>query len=292
MDLAPDAPIRRLGPADLDACAALAVSRDWGPERHKWSLLLEATEPYGIDAPDGSLAGAVVLARYGAALASVGMMLVAEKYGRRGLGRRLMTHLLDQAGDSTVFLTATRSGRPLYAQLGFRVTGRSATFLGRFRPGAHAGTHAGAQPGGPDPTRPARPEDLPALVQLDRPAFGADREYLLRRLFTFTSQLRILERDGQPAGYAGTWPNDGTEVIGPLVAPDLDTAQALITSVAQRASDPVRLDFDPGRSPLTAWVRSHGLAIVNETAFMVHGTPWPPPGPHDHLISPITVALG
>jgi hypothetical protein len=54
----------------------------------------------------------------------------------------------------------------------------------------------------------------------------------------------------------------------------------------------VRLDFDPARSALTAWARSHGLAIVNETAFMVHGTPWPTPGPHDRLISPITVALG
>src|SRR5581483_930457 len=88
MNLAPDVPIRRLGPADLDACAALAVSRDWGPERRKWSLLLEAAEPYGIDAPDGSLAGAVVLARYGPALASAGMMLVAEKFSRQGLGGR------------------------------------------------------------------------------------------------------------------------------------------------------------------------------------------------------------
>ena len=285
MTLAPDVPIRRLGPADLDACAALAVSRDWGPERRKWSLLLEATEPFGIDAPDGSLAGAVVLARYGPALASVGMMLVAEKYGRQGLGRRLMVHLLDQAGNATVFLTATQSGRPLYAKLGFRVTGRSATFLGRFRPGD-------AESAGPDPTRPAREDDLPALLRIDRPAFGADREYLLRRLFTFTDQLRVLERDGQPIGYAGAWPNDGTEVIGPLVAPDTEAAQTLITSVAQRASDPVRLDFDPERTALAAWVRSHGLAIVNETAFMVHGTPWPPPGPHDRLFCPLTVALG
>jgi len=209
---------------------------------------------------------------YGPALASVGMMLVAEKYGRQGLGRRLMIHLLDQAGDAAVFLTATRTGRPLYAKLGFRITGRSATFLGRFRPDDNWSA-------GSDPTRPARDDDLPALVRIDRPAFGADREYLLRRLFTFTDQLRILERDGQPVGYAGTWPDDGTDVIGPLAASDTEAAQTLITSVAQRASDPVRLDFDPARSVLTAWARSHGLAIINKTAFMVHGTPWAPGRP-------------
>jgi GNAT superfamily N-acetyltransferase len=279
---APDGPIRRLGPADLDACAALAVSRDWGPERHKWALLLDAAEGYGVDAPGGSLAGAVVLARYGRGLASVGMMLVAEKYGRQGLGLRLMSHLLDQAGPATVVLHATRSGRPLYAKLGFRVTGRSATFLGRFRPDGSAG---------PDLTRPAREDDLPALLEIDRPAFGADREYLLRRLFAFTSQLRILERDHQPVGYVGTWPNDGIDVIGPLVAPDTEAAQTLITSVAQRAATPVRLDFDPERPGLAAWARAHGLAIVNETAVMVHGTPWPPPGPHDRIFCPISVAL-
>jgi GNAT superfamily N-acetyltransferase len=283
--LAPDLPIRVLGPADLDACVALAMDREWGPERHKWSLLLEAAEPYGIDAPDGSLAGAVVLARYGPALASVGMMLVASKYGRQGLGRRLMRHLLDQADDATVFLTATRHGRPLYEKLGFRVTGRSATFLGRFKPDGAPSATAGL-------TRPARENDLAALGRIDRPAFGADREYLLRRLFGFTNQLRVLERDDQVVGYAGVWLNDGTDVIGPVIAPDAEGAQTLITSVASRAGGPVRLDFDPERPGLARWARSHGLPIVNETAFMVHGALWPPPGPHDHLFCPITVALG
>ena len=264
---------------------ALGVDRGWGPERRKWSFLVEAAEPYGIDAPGGSLAGVVVLGRYSPALASVGMMLVGTRYGRQGLGRRLMTHLLDQAGDATVFLTATRYGRPLYEKLGFRITGRSATFLGRL-PAGDAATD------GPDPTRPAGEDDLPSLLRVDRPAFGADREYLLRRLFAFTDQLRVLERDGRVIGYAGAWHNDGTDVIGPVIAPDAEAAQTLITSVARRATFPVRLDFDPERTGLAAWVRSRGLAIVNETAFMVHGDPWPPPGPHDQLFSPITVALG
>jgi GNAT superfamily N-acetyltransferase len=261
------------------------MDRGWGPERHKWSLLLQAAEPYGIDAPGGSLAGAVVLARYGPALASVGMMLVASRYGRQGLGRRLMSHLLDQAGDATVFLTATRHGLPLYEKLGFRVTGRSATFLGRFQPGGSPSAAA-------DPTRPAHEDDLAALGRIDRPAFGADRGYLLRQLFGFANQLRVLERDDRVVGYAGVWRNDGTDVIGPVVAPDTEAAQTLITSVARRAGGPVRLDFDPERPGLAKWVRSRGLPIVNETAFMVRGAPWPPAGRHDHLFCPITVALG
>ena len=65
------APIRRLGLADLEACLALSADRGWPPEGHKWMLLLDAAEGFGIDDPDGGLAGSVVLARYGTELASV-----------------------------------------------------------------------------------------------------------------------------------------------------------------------------------------------------------------------------
>jgi hypothetical protein len=93
MTLPADVPIRRLGPGDLGACLAPSVDREWSAEEHKWTLLLEPAEAYGVDDPSGGLAGAVVLGRYGPKLASVGMMLVASRYGRQGLGRRLMAHM-------------------------------------------------------------------------------------------------------------------------------------------------------------------------------------------------------
>ena len=73
----PFLPVRRLGLDDLRHCVRLSVGRGWLPEKAKWSLLLEVSEVFGIDAPDGgdggdgagngdgALAGAVVLTRYG-----------------------------------------------------------------------------------------------------------------------------------------------------------------------------------------------------------------------------------
>jgi len=128
--------VRRLVPGDLKRCLALSADRGWSPEKAKWSLLLDACEPFGVDAPDGrGLAGAVVLTRWGSDRASVGMMLVAARYGRRGLGRTLMGHLIGQAGDATVTLFATDMGRPLYEKLGFLPVRRSVSFVGTFRPG-------------------------------------------------------------------------------------------------------------------------------------------------------------
>src|ERR1700735_3929262 len=90
-------PVRRLSPADLAACVELTVDRDWPPEPDKWRLLFAVGEVYGVDDPAGGLAGTVVLTRYGPGLAAVGMMVVASRHGRRGLGGRLLSFALEQA---------------------------------------------------------------------------------------------------------------------------------------------------------------------------------------------------
>jgi GNAT superfamily N-acetyltransferase len=278
-------PIRRLGPADLDSCAALAVDRGWLPEKSKWGLLLETAEVFGIDAPDGGLAGSVTLARYGRGLASVGMMLVAARFGRRGLGRALMTHLLDAAGDATVTLFATHMGRPLYESLGFKPVRRSASFIGAFRP-APADT---AAPAGVV-TRAAAAADMPSLLALDMAAFGADRSHIIRRLPSFAERILISRTHPADSAYAAAWRNGTTTVIGPVIAPDGVTARRLITELAGQARGPVRLDLDPDRPELPAWAQSRGLALNDYTTVMAYG-PWDPPGDRARIFAPITVAL-
>ena len=155
---------------------ALSVDRGWSPERSKWSLLLGACQTFGVDAPDGrGLAGAVVLTRWGPDLASVGMMLVAARYGRRGLGRGLMEHVIAEAGDATVTLFATDLGRPLYEKLGFlRSAGACPSWARSGRAGGAATdppggrVHASGHGGGPagDPRR--RPRRLRRRPRPDR----------------------------------------------------------------------------------------------------------------------------
>ena len=206
----PFPPVRRLGPDDLRHCVRLSVDRGWLPEKAKWSLLLEVSEVFGIDAPgggDGALAGAVVLTRYGADLASVGMMLVAARYGRRGLGRALMEHLLAEAGDATVTLFATALGKPLYDKLGFRTIRRSAAFTGTFHAGDQTADNSKMR------TRPAAAADMAQIIDVDKAAFGADRSRLLRRLPAFAGQLLVLQAEHGVAGFAAAWQNHTSTVI-------------------------------------------------------------------------------
>jgi GNAT superfamily N-acetyltransferase len=301
----PFPPVRRLGPDDLRHCVRLSVDRGWLPEKAKWSLMLEVSEVFGIDAPDGgdgadgagsgdgALAGAVVLTRYGADLASVGMMLVAARYGRRGLGRALMEHLLAEAGDVTVTLFATDLGKPLYDKLGFRTIRRSAAFTGPFRAEPAKTTETAATRTADNSkmrTRPATAADMASIIDVDKAAFGADRSRLLRRLPAFAGQFLVLETGRGVAGFAAAWQNHTSTVIGPVVAPDGAAARRLIGDLAARVRGQVRLDLDPDRPELPAWAIRHGLQPAGLNAVMAYGDR-PPPGDPARLFTPISIAL-
>ncbi|MEU9520248.1 GNAT family N-acetyltransferase [Streptomyces sp. NPDC048224] len=280
------APIRRLTLRDLTACADLSEDRGWLREEHKWGFLLTAGKGYGIDDPDGGLVAACTVTEYGPperpTLAAIGMVLVAERHARQGVGRRLMRHVVSALGTVPLTLHATPYGRPLYEELGFKVTGGAEMVRGRF------------VPGGPEPrtaTRAATAEDLGAILRLDEEVFGADRTHIVARLPAFADQLRVAEADGRVVGYAAAWPNMDTHVVGPLIARDTETAKALIGSLAARTDRPLRTDIDVRHEELLAWVKERGLSTVAPNAVMTYGIT-ELPGDWARRFAPLTVAAG
>lgn len=276
-------PIRRLTTDDLLACADLSENRGWPREEHKWGLLLAAGTGYGIDDPSGTgLITCSVVTSYGPGLAAIGMVLVAEQYARRGVGRRLMEHVLAEAGDTPLTLHATPYGQPLYEQLGFTETGRAEMVSGRF---------TFTTPAPAVPVRPATAEDLQAILRLDREIFGLDRTHVITRLPAFADHLRVAEVDGEITGFAAAWPNMDTHVVGPLIARDPATAQALIASLATATDRPLRTDIDVRHSALLSWVKENGLAPIAFNAVMVRSLP-DLPGDWRRRFAPLTVAAG
>jgi GNAT superfamily N-acetyltransferase len=283
--------IRPLGIDDLNSCGELALDRRWWPERDKWALLLTASEAWGIDAPDGrGLAGSVVLTRWGSDRAAIGMMLTAERYGGRGLGRALMEHALNAAGDVPVSLYATGPGRPLYDKLGFQPVRRSVAFRGTFRARSSRREARAAAAGTPGDVRVATEADLPAILTLDRAAYGADRERMLSRYPAFADRIVVLEARQGIVGYAAAWRTECFMVIGPLIAPDDEVAKRLIADLAAHSPVPLRLDMDPDRSEMARWVHRCGLLPTERTVFMTRGDLTPRGVPRD-CYSPTSVAM-
>lgn len=166
---ATDIPVRRLEQSRLADCLDLAADRGWLREEHKWRLLFDVGEVYGVIDPDGRLVGTAVLTRYGTGLCAISMVLVARRLDGRGLGRRLMTEVMALTGDAVVTLYATELGRPLYQKLGFVTVADNVTHVGEFLADDTA-----------ERSRPATAADLDAIVRLDAEVHGADRSTLVR----------------------------------------------------------------------------------------------------------------
>ncbi|NEC64258.1 GNAT family N-acetyltransferase [Streptomyces sp. SID9727] len=279
-----DLPIRRLTRDDLVACADLSEDRGWPRDEERWTLLLAAGTGYGIDDPDskGLMASCVVLS-YGPEMAAVGMLLVAGRHARRGVGRYLMQRVIESAGDTPLSLHATASGRPLYEKLGFAPLGRTIRLSGALRPPEALGTSETV-------IRSVSAHDLRAVVRLDSLVFGLDRTHLLTRLPTFADHLRVAEEDGELTGFAALSPSGANHAVGPLIAKDTSTAKRLVASLAEATDRPLRVDVDARHEDLLDWLGRCGLRSDSETTVMSLGgrrhTDW------QRYFAPFSLATG
>jgi GNAT superfamily N-acetyltransferase len=296
-----EVPVARLGVAELPDCIALGRDRDWTPEPDKWQLLFEVGQVFGIRDPAGGLAGVVALTRYGPGFAAIGMMLVAGRHERQGLGGALMTHALNQVSGAVTCLYATSYGRPLYERLGFRPADRSIRFIGPVTPGLVP--EEGPADGGTVAVRPATAADEPAIAALDREVFGADRRAILARVPHLAERFLVAAGPGDSgpvgrsdpagraiAGFAASWVQDDLLLAGPVVARDQRVATALLTGLAAGSARPLRIEV-AGRHPgLGQWAAAHGLTARSETTFMTHGGDLP--GRPGQVFGPLNVAMG
>jgi GNAT superfamily N-acetyltransferase len=274
-------PVFQLAESDRARCLDLAVSRGWGAEEHKWELLFEVGEVYGIADADGRMLATAVLTRYGTQLAAVSMVLVAESRERQGYGTAIMRHVIDAAAGAVVVLHATQAGRPLYESLGFEPFGTVEAHVGQFDP---TGTRTGG-------SGQASAEDLLQIARLDHEVYGVHRTAVIKRLDRFAERIRVLRsEEGLITGYGATWRNGETTMIGPVLAPDLAGARDLIADLADGVEGELRVDVDAEHDDLSAWVSGHGLKTSYACTHMsLGGTP---PSDLARLYAPLMCALG
>ncbi|WP_064685992.1 GNAT family N-acetyltransferase [Rhizobium bangladeshense] len=237
-------------PDHLDAALALSRQAGWPHRTEDWQMALALSEGM-VATEDDRVVGTVVVTRYKEDCATINMVIVDETTRGRGLGRRLMEAALQIAGNRPLRLVATRAGLPLYQKLGFHETGTVLQHQGLAREiPAPAGTET------------ATADDLPAIMALDRLAFGADREDLLSYLAK-VGEFAVIRRDAGVSGFACLRAFGRGEVIGPVVATNIDDARKLIEHhVARRPGRFLRVDTTAAAG-LSPWLAEHGFAEVD-----------------------------
>lgn len=255
--------VRRLEQADVPACAALARTVGWRSLETQWAMLLSVGDGFGAEV-DGSLAGTVIINRFGDTLASVAMMVVSPNNQRLGVGRQLMVAGLEHARHASVFLYATDVGRILYERLGFVEAGASRRMTG---PPVKGGSMNGA--------RPMRSADLPAVYALDEEAHGARRCALIDALVANVDRATVVEEHGEITAYGLATIKDGRRVLGPIVARDDEATRSVATHLCEGSDLPLVLDLDRDDDALYSWAHQGGLTIEGTTTMMLRGAALP-----------------
>ena len=152
---------------DIDGFLALAADEGWVCDRWEFGFLLEQFPSGCLAAREkGVTVGYVTAIRHGFS-GWVGNLIVRPGFRGKGVGSILMGQalaVLASAGAETVWLTASRQGKPIYERLGFVVVDVINRWVGK---GLWNGV--GRRHGG----------DLSAIIETDRAGWGDRREHLL-----------------------------------------------------------------------------------------------------------------
>jgi GNAT superfamily N-acetyltransferase len=224
-----DLAVDRLGGEDVGAAHDLSTRAGWSTARSDWRRMvaLDAVDAFAGRLDDGDRPVATAtLVRYGSRVGWIGMMLVHPDHRRRGYGARMLRACLDaaeEAGVGTVGLDANREGKPLYDANGFVEVAEVSRWHGSLD-----------GPGRAD--RVTTVAEVDPFAALDRRAGGVDRGFLLESLLEEEGTVGLLRRgpDGGVTGYALVLRRPPGATVGPLVAEDADTAEALLWAAGER----------------------------------------------------------
>lgn len=262
--------IRRMQPGDLPAGLKLTQAEQWSHRLEDWQFHHRLGRGWVACDDHGTLLGTATWWSYGEHYGSVGLVLVDRSQQGKGIGRRLMETIIDDAGgrhtgSRTLQLVATQAGLKLYQQCGFREVGMIEQRQGMIS----------QQPELPPLSasatlRAATDDDLEALTTLDAAAFGAPRHELIRALLAEGSGF-VATLDGQTAGFAIKRQAGRGTLIGPVVADTESLAIALVARALNSTTGFTRIDIPAGAGQLARWLDSAGLVKVDAVTAMRRG---------------------
>jgi hypothetical protein len=189
----------------------------------------------------------------------------------------------DARGFAALELDATPVGEPLYLRYDFRTVSQTLVY-DAVGSGSGSGSGGGAVRG----VRAYVESDLAALCAADARAFGADRSDVLRLLVEPPNVVFVSGPSGSVDGYAIAQPR--TEWLGPVIAPDADTAARLIDAARSRLPAGHRLGLPAENATAARLAAARAYRWARTLAHMVRGTR--PPALRDALYARINLGQG
>ena len=255
---------------ELGDAEALVREAGWNQIAADWRIFLELGTVYAVRNSAQHLVATAATLLYGGHFAWISMVLVAGDYRRQGLATRLLRRCVNDLTDRGLVpvVDATPAGRMVYIGLGFRDS------WGFHRFSAPASRRDDVARPGPDGivVRPISDAEWSMLCRYDAQAFGADRSTLLTRLRGRVPEAALAAwRGDRIFGFVLGRDGRSATQLGPLVAEDEATAQALLRLALIGTRGPIYIDVADSKTALRQWLQDHGFAPQRPFTRMVYG---------------------
>jgi hypothetical protein len=256
--------IRPMRPDEISIAVNWAAAEGWNPGLGDDGCFA-AFDPqcFFIGELAGAPAATVSCVHYGASFAFLGFYIVREDLRGRGYGLQIWNAAIAHAGPRVIGLDGVVAQQQNYRASGFEFAYANVRYGGTAPPlkAPQAGVVALSE------------VPLAAVEAYDATVFPAPRTGFLRAWVGWPGHVgRAVLRDGRLAGWGVIRPCRNGRKIGPLVADDRATAEAVLSALlAGTDGGEIFLDVPGINREAVALAQDLGLAPVFETARMYTG---------------------
>ena len=247
---------RTIQPKDIANCKLLSDAEGWNQTEKDWKLLVNNSQNICLLAETGhKIIGTATAMNYSGEVAWIGMVLVEKAYRGRGIGKMLVSNLLNQLNSfKSVKLDATQAGQPLYEKFGFK----NEYLIHRMATPSMNNAQPFFSSISPEPVLIS---DIPEIVTLDSKVFGAERISLAKSLINENpGNSWCIKRNGKITAIALGRSGRKYYQIGPVFAFSLIETIILISqTLLKLAGKPLVVDVPAEKVELINWLKSIGF---------------------------------
>ncbi len=276
--------LRGMTAADLPAAHQLSKAERWPHRLDDLQAMLAAGA--GIVAEiGGEIIATTMWFPAGERVFTMGLVIVSSAYRRGGIGKLVFDAALECVGGGTLVLNATLPAVSLYRSFGFR----SMSEIVQHQGAAFQVPVAALEPG--ERLRPIGQREHSRVLALVENATGLKRDATMTALIESASMVG-LDRDGDLVGVAFFRRFGLGYVVGPVIAPTIVEAKALISHwLGSRAGEFTRLDI-PAECGLSPWLEELGMEKNESVVTMVRGGTLPAPVGEGRSFAILSQAFG
>ena len=246
---------------DVPAAHGLTQQSGWPHTEKDWAFHLGQGRGWVATDSAGAIIGTTLLWFYGDDAGTVGLVIVDEAFRGKGVGRALMEHTMEEAGDRKIRLIATEMAVKLYQDLGFASLNTIEQRQGILAGGTPLPAHNESI------VRAAREDDYDSIRTLDRKAARMDRSRLIDSLLTSSSSY-VLEKEDRVIGSVLVRESGRGKIFGPLITSNQADAKLLLSHALSEHPGFCRIDIPEDAGALGHWLDQNGLPVFDRGTLM------------------------